>query len=103
MLYIIRHVAVAHGCHGDHCPPERVRYGLEEGVLGARLGEVDGAREQHDTCKRRGGGVSLVSLRTVPHVPVANGGHRNHGPPEGVRYRFEEGLLGTGLREVHGG
>lgn len=54
-VYIIRHVAVAHGRHGDHCPPERVWDGLEEGVLGARLREVDGTREQHDTCKEEEG------------------------------------------------
>lgn len=54
-VYIIRHVAVAHSCHGDHCPPERVWDGLEEGILGARLGEVDGTREQHDTCKEEEG------------------------------------------------
>lgn len=54
-VYIIRHVAVAHGRHGDHCPPERVWDGLEEGILGARLGEVDGTREEHDTCKEEEG------------------------------------------------
>lgn len=54
-VYIIRHVAVAHSCHRDHCPPERVWDGLEEGILGARLGEVDGTREQHDTCKEEEG------------------------------------------------
>lgn len=32
-VYIIRHVAVAHGRHGDHCPPERVRDRFEEGIL----------------------------------------------------------------------
>lgn len=52
---IIRHVAVADGRHGDHRPPERVWDGLEEGVLGARLREVDGAREEHDTCKEEEG------------------------------------------------
>lgn len=51
-VYIIRHVAVAHGRHGDDGPPERVRDGLEEGVLAAGLGEVHGRREQHDTCKQ---------------------------------------------------
>lgn len=54
-VYIIRHVAVAHGRHGDHCPPERVWDRLEEGILGARLGEVDGTREEHDTCKEEEG------------------------------------------------
>lgn len=54
-VYIIRHVAVAHSRHGDHCPPERVWDGLEEGILRARLGEVDGTREEHDTCKEEEG------------------------------------------------
>ncbi|KAG5864513.1 hypothetical protein JTB14_022019 [Gonioctena quinquepunctata] len=54
-LYIIRHVAVAHGRHGDHCPPERVWDRLEEGILGTGLCEVDGTREEHDTCKEEDG------------------------------------------------
>lgn len=58
-VYIIRHVAVAHGRHGDHCPPERVRDRFEEGILGTRLGEVDSAREEHDTCKEEDGWVQL--------------------------------------------
>lgn len=37
---------------------------------------------------------------SVPHVPVAHGRHCDHRPPERVRYRFEEALLRTGLREV---
>lgn len=45
----IRHVAVADGRHGDDGPPERVRDGLEEGVLAAGLGKVHGRREQNDT------------------------------------------------------
>lgn len=52
-VYIIRHVAVADCSHGDHGPPECVRDGFEETVLRSRLGEVDGTREQHDTCKER--------------------------------------------------
>lgn len=69
-VYIIRHVAVAHGRHGDHCPPERVWDGLEEGVLGARLGEVNGAREQHDTWKEEEGWVSGVSLYLISPYPT---------------------------------
>lgn len=55
-VYIIRHVAVTDGRHGDHCPPESVWDRLEEGILRAGLGEVDGAREEHDTCKEERGG-----------------------------------------------
>lgn len=44
------HVAVAHGCHGDHGPPEAVRDGREAGVVVANLGEIDGAGEQYHTC-----------------------------------------------------
>lgn len=38
--YIIRHVTIAHGRHRDNGPPERVRNGLEERILGAGLREV---------------------------------------------------------------
>lgn len=38
---------------------------------------------------------------SVPHVPVAHGRHRDHRPPERVRYRFEEAVLRARLREVN--
>lgn len=37
---------------------------------------------------------------SVPHIAVAHGRHRDHRPPERVRYRFEEAVLRAGLREV---
>lgn len=43
--YIIRHVTIAHGRHRDNGPPERVRNGLEERILGAGLREVYRRRE----------------------------------------------------------
>lgn len=101
-VYIIRHVAVSDGCHGDHCPPERVWDGLEEGVLGTGFGEVDGAREQHDTCKEEKVGFRFRDLATVPHVAVADRRHRHDGPPERVWDRLEEGLVGARLGEIDG-
>lgn len=45
--------------------------------------------------------MSRALCDTVPHVAVAHGGHGDHGPPEGVRDRLEERLLGAGLGEIH--
>lgn len=45
--------------------------------------------------------MSVALFGTVPHIAVAHRGHGNHGPPEGVRDRLEERLLGTCLREIH--
>ena len=38
-------VPVAHGCHGDDCPPEGVRYAVDLGILDVDLCVVDGAGE----------------------------------------------------------
>lgn len=49
--YKLPHVTVSDCRHGDHGPPERVRDGLEKRLIGTRLGEVHGAREQHHSWK----------------------------------------------------
>ena len=45
--------------------------------------------------------MSRARCDTVPHVAVADGGHRDHGPPEGAGDGLEEGLLVPGLEEIH--
>lgn len=42
----VPHVTISDRGHSDDGPPERVRYGLEEGHFGARLSEIDSRREQ---------------------------------------------------------
>jgi hypothetical protein len=49
--YKLPHITVSDCRHGDHGPPERVRDGLEKRLIGTRLGEVHGAREQHHSWK----------------------------------------------------
>lgn len=60
----VPHVAVAHGRHRDHRPPERVRYRFEEAVLRAGLREVNRRREQHHTCNahKRKAGIKTVHV-----------------------------------------
>lgn len=60
----VPHVAVTDCRHGDHRPPEGVRDGLEEGLLGAGLGEVDDAREEDHTCNREGQGAGQAASST---------------------------------------
>ena len=47
------HVAVAHGCHGYHGPPEGIRDRGETGLGASCLGEIHGTREQNHTCNQR--------------------------------------------------
>ncbi|KAK6627303.1 hypothetical protein RUM43_002849 [Polyplax serrata] len=91
--YIVRHITVTHCSHSDYSPPERVGNRLEEGAFRARFGKVDSTGEENDTCNKL--------QRMLPHITIAHGRHRHDGPPEGVRNRLEEGLVGTCFCEVH--
>ena len=42
------HVTVPHRRHGNHRPPERIRYTPEVALVGIGFGEVDGAGEEDD-------------------------------------------------------
>lgn len=100
-LYIIRHVSVSYGRHCHDRPPKRVWNWFEEGVFASRLREVHRRRKQHHTFKNkhirtentvqqakdwlRAGGAR--ARRGLPHVAVADCGHRYYSPPKCVRYR----------------
>ena len=49
--------------------------------------------------KKRGHGSSML-MRVLRHVPVADGGHGDHRPPEPVRDRLEMAVRRPGLSEV---
>lgn len=75
----VPHVAVAHGRHRDHRPPERVRYRFEEAVLRAGLCEVDRRREQHHTCnahKRKARVKMVYVIIHAVYVGPADTGNR---------------------------
>ena len=51
------------------------------------------------TEEKRGHGSSML-MRVLRHVPVADGGHGDHRPPEPVRDRLEMAVRRAGLSEV---
>ena len=51
------------------------------------------------TEEKRGHGSSML-MRVLRHVPVADGGHGDHRPPEPVRDRLEMAVRRPGLSEV---
>ena len=51
------------------------------------------------TKEKRGHGSSML-MRVLRHVPVADGGHGDHRPPEPVRDRLEMAVRRPGLSEV---
>jgi len=64
----VPHVAVAHGRHRDHRPPERVRYRFEEAVLRAGFREVDRWREQHHTCNAHKRKTRVKTVYVIVHA-----------------------------------
>lgn len=72
----VPHVAVSHGRHCDHRPPERVRYRFEEAVLRAGLREVDCRRKQHHTCNAH---KRKARVKTVYVIVHARRIHRSRG------------------------
>jgi len=59
------HVSVADRCHGDCCPPERLRDADELGALDVVLGEVCEAREdQHPDSNEQHQQTELLRMRT---------------------------------------
>ena len=111
---IIRHVSVSYGRHCHDRPPKRIWYGFEEAVLTSRLSEVHRGWKQHHTlknkhtptentvrhtvvgmaCERRGGEGGRVAARhRLPHISIADCGHRNYCPPEGIRNAIEISVM----------
>jgi len=68
----VPHIAVAHGRHRDHRPPERVRYRFEEAVLRAGLREVDRRREQHHTCNAHKRKTRVKTVYVIVHAPCTS-------------------------------
>lgn len=115
LLNIIRHVSVSYGRHCHDRPPKRVWNWFEEGVFASRLREVHRRRKQHHTFKNkhirtentvrqakvwlRAGGAR--ARRGLPHVTVADCGHRYDSPPKAVRYRAIVRAFTVFLCEVH--
>lgn len=72
----VPHIAVSHGRHCDHRPPERVRYRFEEAFLIAGLREVDCRRKQHHTCNAH---KRKTRVRTVYVIVHTRRIHRSRG------------------------
>lgn len=76
----VPHIAVAHGRHRDHRPPERVRYRFEEAVLRAGLREVDRRREQHHTCNAHKRKARVKMVYVIVHAAYVIGHSRTDSP-----------------------
>jgi len=72
--YKLPHITVSDCRHGDHGPPERVRDRLEKRLIGTRLGEVHGAREQHHSWKTT---RSETNSRRPPFLQHHNYNNKN--------------------------
>lgn len=65
------------------------------------LSSGDDLVERRSTFLRALTRVLSESEYIIRHVTIAHGRHRDNGPPERVRNRLEERILGAGLREVY--
>lgn len=78
----VPHVAVAHGGHRNHSPPECVRDGFEERLLGAGFSEIHDARKQHHSCNRQkkqareGRDVPVSRRSTIHHTTKITNKHK---------------------------
>lgn len=120
--HIIRHISVSYGRHCHDRPPKRIWYWFEEAVLTSRLSEVHRGWKQHHTLKnkhtptekysatysgrdglraagrgRRGG---VAARHRLPHISIADCGHRNYCPPEGVRNAIEISVMAVFVSKI---